>query len=216
MAPIDYYTVSVTDFFFDTPWCHVPKERLGTISVQPLLPRGRLLGGSSKPSKLAALAAARKKKQEEAKIASTQPAPSEEKSEADKAVSLLDRLNVKEKDANATMQSSDGGEVPSREPVAKRYPLKKRATSPELVETKVEEDEPMEEQVLLPEFPDIRTGPSTFASTLCGRNGSSANQNSSFASISPFPNSRDLMQAFKGPSPDDIVLRAQAKGAVHG
>ncbi|KAF2649085.1 hypothetical protein K491DRAFT_735684 [Lophiostoma macrostomum CBS 122681] len=210
-APLDYESITATDFFFDVPWGNVPQERLGTISIQPLLPRGRLLGGSSRPSKLAALAAARKRKQEEAKIASAQPALSEAKSETDKAVSLLDRLNVKENDAAPT-HSSDGGEAIRRESVAKRYPLKKRAPSPEVVETKVDEDESAGEQIPLPEFPDIRTGPSTFASTLCGRGGASADLDSGFASISPFPNSTGLLQAFKGPSPDDIVLNAQAKG----
>ncbi|EFX01223.1 translation elongation factor ef-1 [Grosmannia clavigera kw1407] len=60
---------SYASFFEDMPWLGVPQSRQ-TIFVAPLLPRGGLLGGASvapKMSKLQALAAQRKRKAEEAK-----------------------------------------------------------------------------------------------------------------------------------------------------
>ena len=59
---------SVREFFTDAPWLRIPKDRHGEILIEPLYPRGRLLGGSpsQKPvSKIAALTAARKKKENE-------------------------------------------------------------------------------------------------------------------------------------------------------
>ena len=75
--------MAAADWFKDVPWFNIPPEREGVILAEPVYPPLRLLGGSAKPSKLAALAAARKKKETDLKNTNT-PAVD------DKPLSLLD------------------------------------------------------------------------------------------------------------------------------
>ncbi|KAL9601840.1 MAG: hypothetical protein Q9179_002731 [Wetmoreana sp. 5 TL-2023] len=88
-----YMPLSIADFFADAPWLNVPKERRGEILIEPLYPRGGLPGGSpiqdgTKTSKLAALAAARKKKENE-KLDNVEPR------RANASVALLEKLTSK-------------------------------------------------------------------------------------------------------------------------
>jgi elongation factor 1 alpha-like protein len=180
----------------------------------PIYPPGRLLGGSSK---LKALAAARKKKQEEAQAGATSATPAPERNpETDKAVALLDRLSVKSKDGSAS--SSVNGNVERK--TLSKYPSRKRPISPGHEALKVEEPTTPEETTPSIEIPNLRTEPSMFASTLCGPRGPSSKKPRMESEELPlhYPDSKTSNEAnpFAGPSPDDIVLRAQAKSAVHG
>lgn len=211
-------TFPVSTFFWDTPWGNVPPHRLGKITVEPLLPRGRLLGGSSKPSKLAALAAARKRKQGEAKnVASSLPQGPDTKTEADTAVSLLDRLSVKAKDTTGPPSIRNEAE---KKPSHSRYPARKRSPSLTLEIPKTEELPPPKPAAPAIEFPDLRAPPSIFASVLCGTSAHQPeNQISDFTSFPlPYTNLPGFRDAkpFANPSPDDIVLSAQAKGVGRG
>ncbi|KAF2275483.1 uncharacterized protein EI97DRAFT_502040 [Westerdykella ornata] len=214
-APLDHLSILPRDFFWDTPWGNVESCRLGVIREIPVLPRGRLLGGSSRPSKLAALAAARKKKQEEANRETAVPQPNASASEADQAVALLDKLNFKNKAGNGSSTPTPSEERGRNERLG-RLQFLKRQSSPEKVNTPPEEPPEPEEEVLTVQVPNIRTTPSMFASTICGIGRLPAAEQPSVISSFPVPfsgmedpTSRGL---FAGPSPDDIVLRAQAKG----
>jgi elongation factor 1 alpha-like protein len=212
----DHDLLPVTNFFWDTPWGNVPSHRLGEITVERIHPRGGLLGGSSKPSKLAALAAARKKKQDDAKNAAASHAPENDaKDEADTAVSLLDRLSVKSKgpnDAPLIRKESDKAR-PSR------Y-VRRRSPSPEPELPKKEEDIPPESSTPDIEFPNLRATPSIFASVLCGSSAPSSTRQGLKSSSFPLPyaNVAGFADAnpFARPSPDDVVLSAQAKGVGRG
>ena len=152
------------------------------VPVLPLAPRPKLLGGSSK---LAKLAEERRKK---AAISST-PAPAPES-----ALSSLDRLS-KPKDTRENVK-------PQTKSEPKKYPIRKKAEpAPPPREPTPPPPEPVEE------VPNLRASPTAFGRTL---------------SISPSGSStiktmavRDLLGSsmtedpFKGPSPDDAVLRAQ-------
>lgn len=202
---------SARDFFWDTPWGNVPSHRLGNITAIPVLPRGRLLGGSSK---LAALAAARKKKKEAASPAPAGTQVEEAKAETDAAVALLDKLSVS-KDANGS-SNVDNPQKRSGS-FQTRYP-RKRPESPKPAVPEPEEPSLPEEMEPVVQVPRIRTGPSMFASTLCGTGQSTKNQEIVLSTVPlpSLPHDPASRRSFTGPSPDDVVLRAQSQGAVHG
>lgn len=209
---------SPADFFWDTPWGGVPPERQGRFTVVPVLPRGRLLGGS----KLAALAAARKKKQEEQNRGAGASQPTDAKAETDKAVALLDKLTVKNKE-NSTLPTDTGAiEETASKPAKSRLQYRKRQPTPEPVVAEPEEEQPIEEPTPSIHVPNLRIGPSSFASTLCGDGNSTAVWRSAktqaSAALTEVHSKVIAGDPFAGPSPDDVVLRAQAKGkrAVHG
>jgi elongation factor 1 alpha-like protein len=204
------------NFFWDTPWGNVPLSRLGEITVEPICPRGGLLGGSSKPSKLAALAAARKKKQDDAKNSTTSTAQGNDaKSEEDTAISLLDRLSVKSK--NSTGAPLVHKESDKARP--SRY-IRKRSPSPKL-ELPKEEEAPLPEPVIPGiEFTNLRATPSIFASVLCGTSVPTSTRQDRDSSSFPLPYANvpgfANTNPFAKPSPDDVVLSAQAKGVGRG
>jgi elongation factor 1 alpha-like protein len=209
--------MSASDFFKDTPWLNVPIHRRGDIFIEPLCPRGGLLGGSSK---LAALAAARKRKQEEAKAASTpQNSGAADNAETDRAVALLDRLKVKDNPKDASAANSRPSEPSyTQKPGQMRHPpRRKKSPSPPLVQK--EEDsmaDPIQEPVAA--VPDIRAPPSTFAATMFGALNPGIPVRSSEGSLFSIPLYRAKQPAdndpFAGPSPDDIVTNAQTKGSL--
>ncbi|KAF2139389.1 uncharacterized protein K452DRAFT_320517 [Aplosporella prunicola CBS 121167] len=220
------------DFFSDTPWLNVPSHRLGCISVDPIYPRGRLLGGSSKPSKLAALAAARKKKQEEAKANSAAP-EGQTAQQPDRAVQLLDRLGNKAKteakpaenqssEATTTTISDKTNGSEAFAPKAPAIPLpirKRKGSSPSPPrEEKIEpapEPEPKRQKFRVE---DLKAPPSAFAVGFLGLNGSEQRGQPKPQSQLPqrfYPWGPEYVKAkinpFADPSPDDVVLAAQSK-----
>lgn len=188
-------------------------------------PPGGLLGGSSsnaKPSKLAALAAARKKKQEEARNATVSPTPDATKIvEADNAVALLDKLSFNGNGAKSQAPVPVSKPMTDRKPTERKFPARK--PSPESAPANVKSDKenlPPPKQEPSPRasdpLPDLRAIPSVFGATLCGLSDPAPKRQRvpmsfplPYFSMPEFANSNP----FAGPSPDDIVRNAQAKGA---
>lgn len=188
------------DFFWDTPWGNVAPHRLGVMTAMAPRYKSGLLGGSTK---LQALAAKRKQKQDAAKAS--------EDAKTDKAVALLDKLNVR--DTKSSL---------AQPPLAK-YPSRKR--SPPQEERPAQEDEPEQEPVARKpaiEFPDLRAEPSMFGATLCGLAEPAEQTRRNIEILPAFPLPYTTLEAFKktdpfaGPSPDDVVREAQARGAKRG
>ena len=216
-SPLPRSHTNPSDFFADIPWFNVPEERVGTIVPEQVRSPLRLLGGTGKPSKLAALAAARKKKEAEQKAA-------QEGSQSEKpagVASLMDRLGTRSAQP-AGQENFKPGHVAQAMPIRKRKspspppPVEdRRPAAPE--PTKSETPEPAPKPI-----EHVRAGPSVFASTMCG--GSSRrrpshqdtailSQNILPAIYGPDANLANT-NAFSGPSPDDIVMQAQAKGSA--
>jgi len=213
--------VSFASFFSDMPWLNIPKDR-EAVFIAPRGYRGGLLGGSGPPpkiSKLQALAAARKKKVEDRKSG-------EEKSQD--ASESLGRLSLKE---------ALDGEQP--ESVAKRRRLGREpepgpAATPDDCQdpppTQVDSEDltssmgldgqadmgPPEPQTEVLEAPLAH--PSAFAQTLLGSSldsqGRAQLESFSYPYLALSPSC--VQDAFSGPSPDDRVLAAQAKGSLSG
>lgn len=224
--------LSAADFFADCPWLNVPKVRQGEILVEPLYPRGGLLGGSSsqangKPSKLAALAAARRQKE------NTKPSEGNMNS----SVALLDKLGRKGAPPAPGRIASRQDEVPVLKDVTppitnlarRKYPIQRRASIGEArSESKSSELESpkliMEDPKKSDDPPFVSAAlPSAFARTMFGLPTAPDPNNEVSASPKELnPHSytlsyalsyRSMMDtesdAFTGPSPDDVVLKAQ-------
>jgi elongation factor 1 alpha-like protein len=204
------YDTDVDDFFWDVPWGNVPAHRMGVITIDAPCYRGGLKGGSSK---LAALAAKRRKEREDAIAAAKSATTSTTDGDADRAVAMLDKLTVTGKEN--TNPSPLGGDVD--EPKGPRYPTRRRSPSPpkeSFTEEIVEPEAPKPAVVV--ESPAQRASPSTFASTLCGTSTPAPCAVHAFPARYAHGNAKDSLKAFEGPSPDDIVRIAQAKGAGGG
>jgi elongation factor 1 alpha-like protein len=209
-------------FFSDVPWGSIPLHRRSEMVHVSILPRMGLLGGSSKPSKLAALAASRKKQNEDKK-------KNDQKSqapEAGRAVSLLDRLAAK-KDPEAL---SSNISAPSGTSEKLRFTASfrnKGPVAPEPVESDDELEETVEESTLEAPLPVFKAEPSVFAKALCGVNESDSDgamlstdeaKGSSKPQFGlPYTTNQTYMNAdpFAKPSPDDAILAAQSKGSLH-
>ena len=171
---------SALEWFRDTSWNAIPPSMDGIlIPSAPQKPWPKLLGGSSK---LAKLAEERRKK-----AAASQQAPNG-------AISSLDRLS-KSKDI-------DENEPPQPRVESKKYPIRKKRepTAPPKEPTPPPE-EPKEE------MPDLRASPTEFGRTLSS---SPSNSNGLASMIMKSLMGSDTPDdTFDGPSPDDVVLRAQ-------
>jgi elongation factor 1 alpha-like protein len=184
--------------------------------IEPLYPRGGLLGGSSKEapkkSKLAALAAARKAKANDQTSNLASPAKP-----VTNSVNLLDKLGKsKNIDNEASSPVSAAQPSPSLQRLRKYPP--RRISSTEKETSQVEEPIPTStnpEPKEVHEDPNIKSfKPSGFAVTMLGSN-QSPFQAPSFARFyDPFQLECDMREAnidpFSGPSPDDIVAKAQS------
>jgi elongation factor 1 alpha-like protein len=211
-----------SDLFASIPWFNVPEERVGTIVPYQVRPPLRLLGGTGKPSKLAALAAARKKKEAEQKAA-------QDGAQSDKpagVASLMDRLGTRSAQPASQENLKPGDVVQQSE--TRIFPIRKRKSPsppPPVEDRRPAAPEPTKSEIAEPApkpVVPVRAGPSVFASTMCG--GSSRRrpshqdtalltQNILPAIYGPDANLADT-NAFSGPSPDDIVMQAQAKGSA--
>ena len=232
---------SAAEFFQDCPWLNVPQERRGEILLEPLYPRGRLCGGSSsqstgKPSKLATLAAARRNKENEKTV----------ESDSNSSVALLDRLRRKvPSSAPNTVAIASREELPlptvaspsSSSPAARKYTTRRHRSADkgksensksELEIPKPTEADP-EQSSKLSAIPAAL--PSAFAQTMFGMP-VATNREIGHASPHKDPLHRSHVLdyalphhsmkdtesiAFTGPSPDDVVLKAQSsKGPARG
>jgi elongation factor 1 alpha-like protein len=170
------------------------------------MPKGRLLGGSSK---LAALAAARKKKEAEKAAAAAE-------STTDRSINLLDRLGKDKSTSSEQSVQTNKMTFPTRQ---KRQSAAKQEPQPE-ARTEVPEASPIQRE-------DLRANPSTFAETLLGNgtlqlddgvslNRTTSNDGEVQADRSftlPYMSDPEYAKRdpFAKPSPDDVVLRAQSK-----
>lgn len=204
------------------PWLNTPQHRQTTF-IEPLYPRGGLLGGSGAPpkmSKLQELAALRKKKAEEQKAAqknkesATQPVSD--------AAQRLSKLSVSSRakqgevaSAPSTATSASAAAKLPVDPTVTTVPSKRKtddivqldgppAKSPaKSAGSHLEEAAPIEP-----------AAPSEFAQALLG-SAPSAHAPRTFA-LPYMAFTSSVADAFSGPSPDDVVLTAQAKGSLLG
>jgi len=203
--------MNATEWFRDVPWYNLPPSMSGRL-LEPVRPPLRLLGGSApagKTSKLAALAAARKKKEAEAK----------ENTVPSNSTSLLDRLSTKP----ASQANSVSTPQPAT-PSEKTFPIRKRKSPspPVMLQDRKPSSPGLRQQSQLPQEPSqnaqyLRSDPSIFAQTMCGKPSKPPEPAPHFANdlSSTLLGSQDYSQAnnpFAGPSPDDVVTQAQAKG----
>ncbi|KIW14431.1 hypothetical protein PV08_07214 [Exophiala spinifera] len=199
---------SAAEFFKDCPWLSVPEHRKAVILIEPLYPRGGLLGGSSgggKPSKLAALAAKRRQKENERSASNNIPTP---KSDND-YVARLRSLHI-------------NGPAAQQRPTTTRTneSSKDHIMTDDLQVQRPEDDSTLgsstehgqkSETPNVPE-PVIRAPPSAFASIMTSHDFDERHLQVSPNLLLP---ALDLSKfaAFAEPSPDDVVSRAQnAKG----
>lgn len=220
---------SLQGFFADATWRHVPPERQGQILIEPLYPRGGLCGGSpgageAKISKLAALAAARKKKENEKHTCA-------ESHESNASVAMLEKLDTRTPSAEASDLKGPANSGPDTQSVASqsrptrhglRYPSKRRDYSPagsfgkgtpkEAPPHASESENPAKEAT---PRSNPTAAPSVFAKTMFG------DAQDPILSVMPpiqslalsFPRSsgaKAKSDPFAGPSPDDVVAKAQS------
>ena len=203
---------SAAEFFRDSPWLNIPKERQGEILVEPLFPRGGLLGGSSSQNgppktKLAALAAARKLKSQNTRSGQNQTTTS---------VALLDKLRTKTQDSKIDPKL----DLSKDEVTKPQYPAPRNKNSDQVekahpiqgAESAVRNLQPSHETTdaeVAPAGP-----PSSFARTIFGSSWPSHSLSSHPVQLfdiralqaSEFPTEFN----FTGPSPDDVVIKAQS------
>lgn len=173
-------------WFCGISWSHVPSESQGRLELPATnkRPPPTLLGGSSKLAKLA--------EERRRKAAGDQPAAAT----SDGAFSSLDRLSKGEK--------SKENETPTDRPAVKKYPIRKKKEPTPPPREPTPPPEPPKEEV-----PDLRASPTDFGRTLSRGSGSNATElRVSLQDIVGSMAAAD--EAFKGPSPDDVVARAQS------
>ncbi|KAL8909493.1 MAG: hypothetical protein Q9207_000173 [Kuettlingeria erythrocarpa] len=215
-------------FFVDAPWLNIPVERQGEILIEPLYPRGGLSGGSSnqggpKVSKLAALAAARKKKENdtEGRMESQQP---------NSSVALLRKLknqdpdveSTERKGSNPTQKHAASTEI--KEPLSlkpRKYPTRRRRSSHDktsaldIAQAPASPTGAKEDHAEKPnEQPLPLAAPSTFARAMIGPQQGSRTPfvetyQMPILSVPSSFGSSTKKDPFAGPSPDDIVTKAQ-------
>ncbi|KAL9087756.1 MAG: hypothetical protein Q9165_006523 [Trypethelium subeluteriae] len=206
----------------DTPWLNVPRHLQAEIIVEPLFPRGGLLGGSSggkKPSKLAQLAAARKKKEEEKKAQEIAPQFFQSSSNA---LSLLDRLEGRVTPSKPFTKGTSPSES-GQQAVGGQHAEATETQPPPQNINREPESRQSESEITIESTnrETLRAAPSSFALTMTGLY-ATAGQSSSIWRPEPtstFPilgynkkHTTEANRAFLGPSPDDIVEQAQTKG----
>jgi elongation factor 1 alpha-like protein len=190
-------------------WLNAPPERQ-TIFLQPLYPRGGLLGGSPdaapKMSKLQALAAARKKKAQE-----------------EKSKGAAEAVNKPMANLAITSPTEKGPAGSATKENSRAYLARKRKSSsphkrvPQPVESAQHKPSEIVEDPISPQYVEVAR-PSAFASAMFGHSHSTSSHPPPSAVFTlpylaiPSAHSTD---AFAGPSPDDVVLAAQSKGSAH-
>ena len=191
---------SFADFFKDTPWLNTPLERQ-TVFVEPLYPRGGLMGGSSdgapKLSKLQALAAARKKKAQEQKSGDVG---------VEKPMSELSINGAFEETSMDTLPKSTSRGVPLRK--RKGSNPHEKHPRPSSAKKDVKEADPDSQ---MDAAPIDQAEPSAFANTMFSSPMPSAPSANLFTL--PYTTTATIStDPFAGPSPDDVVIAAQSKG----
>lgn len=209
----------MANFFRDCPWLNIPEDRRGEILIEPRYSRGGLLGGSSKQdgtpkSKLAAIAAARKKENhglQDGQSAAT-------------SVALLDRLCSKPREAKLftelsssifTSQSANVEQTANVQPRKYSRRTAKDRTAPQAEQPAHESPKGLGSptNTVFRDKPESAPlgGPSAFAQTIIGS--IQISQKHDFQSLDRYTPRNPIIHTeydFIGPSPDDIVTRAQS------
>lgn len=211
--------LSLQTAFSDMPWLGVPKHRQAML-LPPLRPRGGLLGGGDGPpkmSKLQALAAARKKKNDDKK-------EQEKASQAENGIKRLSLSDHTNKESPGSAPSPAKRQKNSDRPALmsqRRGPDELQASQTEqcgaLQNAEMALDEERAATVVRTDHIPIATSkaaPSAFAQTLFDSAPDSRQANRPDVFAMPYASSSAfLATAFSEPSPDDVVLAAQAKGS---
>jgi elongation factor 1 alpha-like protein len=210
---------SFDDFFWDMPWGKCPEDRQ-SIFVAPATPRG-LLGGSSgppRPSKLAQLAAARKKKiedkkaQENAGTIQQQVDKPNPPSQADGKPTS--GFVIRKKHASNMDISSNSDRSGITNNVCNFGSSTGFLKSQEATQTKAEAREKQKSGITTElDISSLKSEPSAFAQALFGSSLDKSQRPGADATQAPWNSSNVFLDAFLEPSPDDIVLAAQAKGS---
>ncbi|KAF9876363.1 elongation factor tu gtp binding domain protein [Colletotrichum karsti] len=206
-------SLSAASYFHGMPWMNIPKDRQAVLIHPQPLPGG-LLGGGEGPklSKLQALAAARKKKTDvkvtddkvdRAEKRMSSLAINEPSKEHERSGSGL--LAKRQKlSADAKSQPSTSSQPPQQDPSTSDAPSGMDVdTANGTPNGEVEQAE--DECFVVPS-----TRPSAFAATLFGPGQDSAATSQTYT-MPYMASSAFVPSAFAQPSPDDIVLAAQAK-----
>ncbi|KAK7433159.1 hypothetical protein QQZ08_000090 [Neonectria magnoliae] len=209
---------SYSSFFNDMPWLNVPHHRQ-TVFIEPDRPRGGLLGGGEgapKMSKLQALAAARKKK-------------NDEKKEQDKGLqaengiaklSLNDYTQSENRNAVASLakrqktNDQPALQLSSQSSVSASISFRQSISQNEIVGVGAGGVDGAADPPTKPEdvAPTQTAAPSAFARTLFGSAPDSSRSHKPDVYAMPYTSSSSFFaQAFAEPSPDDVVLAAQAE-----
>lgn len=198
--------------FWGTPWLGVPLDRQSVLVGPPRV--GGLMGGSSKPSKLQALAAARKNKKASEKTESedlsgpstptppgASPAPNKENIKLD--------IRIPSKRSRRAEPEGAQQETP---------PRGQGATEGSAGTSSTPSIPPAEPAPHSPPAPDVEpcvmpqaTRPSPFAATLFGSSSSNPTPQSYPLPYTSAPSFS--AKPFLQPSPDDVVLAAQSQGS---
>ncbi|KAH7312281.1 P-loop containing nucleoside triphosphate hydrolase protein [Stachybotrys elegans] len=175
--------------FADMPWLSVPRDRQAVFIPPPR--RGGLLGGGDGPpkmSKLQALAAARKKR-------------NEQKDQEKEPEVGMKKLSISDRKESSPFKRQKLSSKPSEPVEAKEQEMEVDPAPVEVKEAPTTQEEP---DIPIPIAP-----PSAFARTLFG-SAPAKPRKETFAM--PYTSSPAfLAAAFSKPSPDDVVLAAQAK-----
>lgn len=203
-------------FFGDVGWGGVEEQRRSRMTRFGEGPRGGLLGGAPKSSKLAALAAARKKQSEEKKVA-------DDVKESQRALNLLDRLGSNKGESPKPIAKTEESFGIEKLRVTGVFKPKKEAPEKESAPSMPDP------ATLQPPLPVFKAKPSTFAQALCGvetaeTQGASLEPNvnlsrsrsSSLLFGVPYATNDNFLKSdpFAKPSPDDVVLAAQRTGTL--
>ncbi|KAI4603972.1 Hsp70 suppressor, GTPase facilitates ribosomal subunit dissociation [Pestalotiopsis sp. 9143b] len=206
MAPRRPNHSPFANFFHDMPWLNTPQDRQASFTEPPRAPGG-LLGGSGGPpkmSKLQLLAAERKRKAEEQKAkgknSTGATAPVQETTQQLSKLSVSSQ--AKEGESSVPMKRKTNDLVQLDGPPAK-IPPRSDQTPP-----KPETDSIPTEEVV----PADPAAPSDFAQALLGSAPPAPAPRTYALPYMTFTSS-SVLDAFSGPSPDDVVLTAQAKAS---
>jgi elongation factor 1 alpha-like protein len=215
---------SISAIFDHMPWGNVPLHRL-TVFIEPERPRGGLLGGSGAAPKLTRmqqLAAARKKK-----VADKKPFGSEDT--VDTTRQGIQELSVEdhrptEKENQVLDVSSGFGKRQklSETQAAGRMPLEAVCREANRQDSFTSQHnvmlQPAEQDPTPPDDPAPELAPpSVFAQTLFGVGSHEPAPVTTRQFALPYmAYCPSLTDAFSKPSPDDVVLTAQAKGSIAG
>jgi elongation factor 1 alpha-like protein len=212
----------ISAIFDPMPWGNVPLHRL-TVFIEPEQPRGGLLGGSGAAPKLTRmqqLAAARKKKVGDKKAFNSEDSVDTTRQGIQK-MSVEDRPKEKENQILDTPGGFGKRQKVSETQAVRRMPLEtvsreqNRQNSPDSQHDVILQ--PAEQAQTPPEPAAELAPPSTFAQTLFGVGTHEPAPVTTRQFALPYMAfCPSLADAFSKPSPDDVVLTAQAQGSITG